>query len=98
MPRLSKLIVPLLLPARIEICKGEVKAESEGGPPVSRPIVGDTGDTVVVKCSSSSSISSSKAIDSILGRQSKGDASRKANHSASIYPVGSAMQFARNKQ
>jgi hypothetical protein len=46
----------------------------------------------------SSSGSSDKVIDSIAGRQSDGDASRRANHSASIYPVGSAMQFARNKQ
>ena len=47
---------------------------------------------------SSSSGSSDKAIDSVGGKQSDGDASRRANHSASIYPVGSAMQFARNKQ
>ena len=48
--------------------------------------------------SSSIGSSSDKAIDSVGGRQSDGDASRRANHSASIYPVGSAMQFARNKQ
>ena len=43
-----------------------------------------------------SSSSSDNAIDSI--RQSEGDVSRRTHHSASIYPVGSAMQFARTKQ
>jgi hypothetical protein len=51
-----------------------------------------------ISINNSSSGSSDKVIDSIGGRQSDGDASRRANHSASIYPVGSAMQFARNKQ
>ena len=101
-PSSSKLTVPLLLSGRIANCTGEIDTESEGVTPVS---ILEIEDTVILGSSSSSS--GSKAIDSTEGRQSAGEIShgqshghghgQRAGHSAIIYPVGSAMQFARNK-
>lgn len=91
--------MPLLLPASMGSCKGHPGAEYEEGYSPSKPRM---DDTAALESSSSSSSSSSgctsKATDATAGRQSEGDISRRANHSASIYPVGSAMQFARNRQ
>ena len=89
----NRVTVPLLLPVRMVSCTGRVGAEYEEGYIPSKPRIDDTA-----ALDRNSSSSSSKVTDAIAGRQSEGDVSRRANHSASIYPVGSAMQFARNRQ
>ena len=88
----SKVTVPLLLPVRMGSCKGDVGAELEECYIPSKPRM---DDTAALERNSSSS---GKATDATAGRRSEGDVSRRANHTASIYPVGSAMQFARNRQ
>ena len=93
----SKITVPLLLPASMGSCEGHVGAEYEEGYIPPKPRMDDTA-ALERSSSSSSSSSSIKATDATAGRQSEGDISHRVNHSASIYPVGSAMQFARNRQ